>query len=64
MYVELPPGYEIYNKVSSLDINQLDINYLTLIDSLKKSNKSLTLSVTFNNSVLYNFKKSIKLISE
>ena len=30
--VELPHVYEIYNKVSSLDINKLDINDLSLIE--------------------------------
>ena len=33
IYVELPPVYEIYNKIYILDINQLDINYLSLIES-------------------------------
>ena len=40
LYVELPPGYEIYNKVSSLDINKLDINDLSLIESLTNTNIS------------------------
>ena len=38
LYVELPPGYEIYNKVSSLDKNLLDIKDSSLIESLTNTN--------------------------
>ena len=40
LYEELPLWYEIYNKVSSSDINQLDINDLSLIESLTNNNIS------------------------
>ena len=58
LYVELPPGYEIYNKVSNLDINQLDINDLSLIESLtntniSKFNKYKTSKVCKLNAALY-----------
>ena len=63
MYVELPPGYEIYNKVSNLDISQLDINDLSLIESLtntnmSKFNKYKTIKVYKLNADLYGLVQS------
>ena len=40
LYVELPSGYEIYEKISSLDRNTLDINDSSLIKSISNTNIS------------------------
>ena len=41
LYVELPSGYEIYEKISSLDRNTLDINDSSLIKSISNKNISM-----------------------
>ena len=38
LYVELPSGYEIYDKIKSLDITNLDSKDLSLIKSLENTN--------------------------
>ena len=38
LYVKLPSGYEIYENISSLDRNTLDINYISLIKSISNKN--------------------------
>ena len=38
LYVELPSGYEIYEKISSLDRSTLDINDSSLIKSISNTN--------------------------
>jgi len=58
LYVELTPGYDIYNKVSSLDKNLLDIKDSSLIESLTntniyKFNKYKTNKICKLNSALY-----------
>ena len=58
LYEELPLWYEIYNKVSSSDINQLDINDSSVIESLtstniSKFNKYKTRKVCKLNASLY-----------
>ena len=57
LYLELPPLYEIYNKVSSLDINPLDTNDLSLIESL--SNTNISMFNTYKTRKLYNLNSSL-----
>ena len=40
LYVELPSGYEIYEKISSLDRNNVYINDSSLIKSISNTNIS------------------------